>query len=682
MEIRPTKINRSFLITLTLLSLLTLLFSGPLTIWAQGVADIFAFDVALDSAGFGANVVTLADMDGDGDLDAYLGRKDSSTNKIYINNNGSFTDRGQVWTERTTFAVALGDLDNNGTVDAFVGNANGETDLLEMNDGTGWMSAVQSVPGSDAYATYAVDLGDVDLDGDLDALIATSQNSHLWINQGGFQGGTVGQFQPGQTLGTAAGADVVLADLDNDTDLDAIVLTNFNQAIQIWVNNGGVFLPWATLPFESGTIAGDLAVGKINDDDLLDIYIATPVGNDLIGLNNGSNSFNPTQSLPIGMTQDVILSDVDTDGDLDAVVAVQEYGNSGDQLWLNDGGTFSQGQILTDNRSVSVAAGDLDGDISPDLLFATIEGPKKIWINQTIINGTDVSITITGPGVAFTDIHGARATLNVDISAQGQTDATNVELVPIIKTRSGGSWSPLTCSLIPTELPCLPVIPSGTTKQLKLKYEGIVDLPNQYLFEQTDRISVNANEFDPNLENNTAEWTTYIYNCGLADCFLEKALCKGPLHNSRMISMVGQTLQTVPHIPLYYQIRDDVLKPTANGRHYHDLYYTHDAELQSLILNDNALLNEGLYVLEQWQPNLQALLDGQGETTVITSQQISAMSSFLTSLYLAGSPTLQQVITEELDRLGPLDHYIGMTMSEAREKVVGIPQVYLPILLK
>ncbi len=40
-----------------------------------------------------------------------------------------------------------------------------------------------------------------------------------------------------------------------------------------------------------------------------------------------------------------------------------------------------------------------------------------------------------------------------------------------------------------------------------------------------------------------------------------------------------------------------------------------------------------------------------------------------------------QAITDELDRLGPLDDFVGLTMEEARGMVVGYT-VYLPSVQK
>ena len=63
-------------------------------------------------------------------------------------------------------------------------------------------------------------------------------------------------------------------------------------------------------------------------------------------------------------------------------------------------------------------------------------------------------------------------------------------------------------------------------------------------------------------------------------------------------------------------------------------------------------------------PSLQALLDGNGDTITITSEQVTGLQSFLNALVEQGDPELQAAILSELER-HPLENMAGATMGEA-----------------
>ncbi|MGQ0600350.1 MAG: Ig-like domain-containing protein [Anaerolineales bacterium] len=134
-------------------------------------------------------------------------------------------------------------------------------------------------------------------------------------------------------------------------------------------------------------------------------------------------------------------------------------------------------------------------------------------------------------------------------------------------------------------------------------------------------------------------------------------------------------------LPLIYRVRDQILKPTPDGRRYVDMYYTNNPEILINIMTNESLRAEAVATVELWQNNLRSLTDGDG-SAVITQAQVDALESFLSNLSATSSAELRQLIADEVARLGPLDDYVGLTMHEAKRQVIGDPKLYLPLIVR
>ena len=80
-----------------------------------------------------------------------------------------FTDSTQALGALSSRGVALGDVDGDGDLDAFVANYN-QAGKVWVNDGAG--SYTDSTQALGSSSSMSVSLGDVDGDGDLDAVVA------------------------------------------------------------------------------------------------------------------------------------------------------------------------------------------------------------------------------------------------------------------------------------------------------------------------------------------------------------------------------------------------------------------------------------------------------------------------------------------------------------------------------
>lgn len=372
-------------------------------------------------------VVSLSDVDGDGDVDAVVGNRPGNTdysgepNAIWLNDGaGHFTDSGQrlIGSHRTnwdvTHAVALGDLDSDGDTDAVFGNAIQSPNTVWLNDGAGQFELFGEVhmkPHNqfDYGVSEAVALGDLDGDGDLDAYVANccrtgwgvhtgteeiSPQGHsdaynmVWLNDG------TGRFtDSGQRLGNWATGAVALGDLDDDGDLDAFEV---NRGIRsesihsvtgnmVWLNDGtGHFSDSEQRLGHSEGYA--VALGDLDGDGDLDAF----VGNDdprtfgqanKVWLNDGEGNFaDSEQRLGDESTRVVVLDDVDRDGDLDAFVGNEGFG----QIWVNDGaGRFAGSDQRFDWSSrYAINLADVDGDGDKDVFAIRFDGDVLVWRND------------------------------------------------------------------------------------------------------------------------------------------------------------------------------------------------------------------------------------------------------------------------------------------------------------
>ena len=337
---------------------------------------------------FNANT-SIADFDGDGDLDIWC-RVSGASNDVYLqNNNGTYVSTtvpsGMEFTPAGTGTVQVADINGDGYPDIIYTTSVGGPLVYLQNNGNG----TYGTPATNPFAAFTASsptgltfnvsssIADFDGDGDLD----------IWCRVSG------------------AANDVYLQN-NNGTYVTAVVPAGMEF----------------TLP---GT--GTVQVADLNDDGYVDIIYNAGAGTGIVYLqNNGSGSFstpalNPfaayTSSSPAGLTFNAgcTIADFDGDGDFDIWCRVSGAAND---VYLQAGGfapklnsstpannssgiSPSANIVLNFNEAVTVGSGNIYiRNYSNNSIVQTIAA------NSTNVTGSGTSIITINPP---TDLAGTTA---------------------------------------------------------------------------------------------------------------------------------------------------------------------------------------------------------------------------------------------------------------------------------
>jgi gliding motility-associated-like protein len=253
------------------------------------------------------------------------------------------------------------DIDNDGDLDVFVGDKYGN---IHFFNNVGGKDVVRRlVEEKENNPLDFVDLSnvltpafiDVDADGDFDLLAGTvtgytyffrntgTLSSPEFVQQTGASNPFDGIYGSTTPYGSRGAALPTFADIDNDSDLDLVVGSNYMYdskysyapAIQVFYNNSGDFTPGSSDSFGSlnyGT-RRSLTFVDLDGDDDMDLLAGAQNGTIRAFLNDGGEfieqygAWNPTTHTgnPLNGTYlsgNVLmnLADLDNDGDLDLLV--------------------------------------------------------------------------------------------------------------------------------------------------------------------------------------------------------------------------------------------------------------------------------------------------------------------------------------------------------------------------
>jgi uncharacterized repeat protein (TIGR03806 family) len=291
----------------------------------------------------GAN---FADINNDGWADVFACHDHAESRAYQNNQDGTFSFNDNLISTETTpisdnsgnYASMWMDYDNDGDLDLYIskcrGGVNSSSDprrinMLWQNDGNNNYTEVAEEANLKIGAqTWLSDFGDIDNDGDLDAIIinhGTGPNLMRNNGDGTFTEITIGSgLTPTLNPSNFYGVQGFFKDFNNDGYIDLMVSGGNHY---IFYNNGDGTFQNAPNPFNSDQIQS-FSVGDINHDGFLDIYA---------GYANGLNSPSSTKDriwLNQGNSNNFLnIQLVGTDSNINGIGArVELYGTWGKQI--------------------------------------------------------------------------------------------------------------------------------------------------------------------------------------------------------------------------------------------------------------------------------------------------------------------------------------------------------------
>ncbi len=415
---------------------------------------------------------SFVDINADGDLDAFVGERNGDT--FFYQNTGSassasfaapLTNPFNLTNEGSYSSPSFADLDGDGDLDAFVGEQNGNT-YFYQNQSQTFSVAEDSALVFSSSTGNPITISDVDAGSNPVQVTLSATNGTLSLNGIAGLTFTTGSGTNNSTLvftGTTSAINTALdgltfqptADFNgnasftlttndqssegalSDTDTVNITVTPVNDAPVNRLPQQPSFSAPQIDPFGLTDVGYDSnpSFGDVDGDGDLDALLGGRNGNTLFYQNTGSASsarFAAPQTNPFGLTNvgarnNPTLVDVDGDRDLDALV-----GAGGNTLFYQNTGSASSARFAApqtnpfnltnvgDSSSPSFADIDADGDL--DALVGESEGNTLFYQNTGSANSASFAAPQTNP-FGLTDVGRYSTPTFEDVDGDGDLDA-------------------------------------------------------------------------------------------------------------------------------------------------------------------------------------------------------------------------------------------------------------------
>ncbi len=427
---------------------------------------------------FFAGGVASGDVDNDGDIDLFITPGDLHANRLYLNDgSGRFTDGApgagleflKSASENYKFSgPLLADFDGDGHLDLFIGGIDGDPSLLFKNNGDGTytdISATSGLSGMTSLNTISSAAGDYDGDGDLDLILAHWGTPRIAANPGDTEtlwrndtsGGVISFTSVSVSAGIASELKLSLdgvkgpdhdytfapsfSDIDNDGVMDILMVGDFTGS-QIFMGKGDGTFENVTDDTQINDKNGmGSATGDYDNDLDSDWFVSSTPPNRLYENMNGVMIHNSDAEIDAGSWGwGSCFADFDMDGNLDiyhtngwvdgqGATPDEPFTEDRSRLFMNNGDkTFEElaegAGINDDLQGRGVVCADFNGDRQVDILLTLYEADQAalLWINDNEDANT-LAVKLNGIGA---NSQGLGAKIIVTQAGQSQMRTVNL----------------------------------------------------------------------------------------------------------------------------------------------------------------------------------------------------------------------------------------------------------------
>ncbi|MDB2625527.1 FG-GAP-like repeat-containing protein [Flavobacteriaceae bacterium] len=250
--------------------------------------------------------VSFADMDNDGDLDAFISNRDGvaddQRNYLYRNDEGTYIDitasAGLSMSSHLSFCSIIFDYNNDGFQDIYI--SNDKPDNLYKNNGDGTFDDVSEYSGAGiGINAMTTTIGDYNNDGWFDIYITnTPEGNELLRNNG--DGTFTNVAEATATTFNSVGWGAVFLDADSDGLLDLYVSSDFDGSVGSFLSaafyhqqNNETFIIPENIGFQDDTRKSYTnAIGDIDNDGKPDIVVGNDIEPNFLWANTTVNENN------------------------------------------------------------------------------------------------------------------------------------------------------------------------------------------------------------------------------------------------------------------------------------------------------------------------------------------------------------------------------------------------------